>query len=79
MLLNISRKFKAPIENVRKLLETVGEIETINILKSVTFETKKTIKEDMKKNKPIKKRKEENTEPKPAVYEMFRKMKRGNR
>ena len=83
-VIKISREYKAPIENVKKLLESVGEVETVEILKSVSKGNKKIVSEEERNKKvankvKVEERKEIVTENvwKPIVSDIFRTLKRG--
>ena len=83
-VIKISREYKAPIENVKKLLEKVGEVETVEILKSVSKGNKKIVSEEERNKKvankvKVEERKEKVNENvrKPIVSDLFRTLKRG--
>lgn len=74
LVIKISREYKAPIENTRKLLESVGEKQTIELLKNVNELNKKVIKEEIKK--PVEAQKQpkvmSESKNKPAVFNYFK-------
>ena len=78
LILSISREYKAPIENVRSMLETLGEIQTVEILKSLDLKNRKIIKEEIKtEGNKVTEQKEKKAikEDKPPVYNLFRQYK----
>lgn len=79
-VIKISREYKTPIENVKKLLESVGEIETVNILKSVMHGNKKVISEEekgTKTKKPLSRKPIPENTNEPVVKGLFKTLKMG--
>ena len=77
LTVSISRTYKTPIENVRKLLESVGEVETVYILKSISESNKKIMKDTITEDKKPELR--EGRQNKPLVSEMFKNLNRGKK
>jgi len=77
LILSISREYKAPLENVRSMLETLGEIQTVEILKSLDSKNKKIVKEEIKieEKKVEEKKRPSLQEDKPPIFELFRQYK----
>lgn len=72
LTIKISKQFRAPVENVKKLLESVGEKETVNILKAVAETNKKIVKDEAsidESKRPVTK---SETKKVPLCTEMFR-------
>lgn len=74
LILSISREYKAPIENVRSMLESLGEVQTVEILKALDTKNKKIVKEEaqVKEKKQVETKKETVNEDKPHVYSLFK-------
>lgn len=72
LTIKISREYKTPVENVRKLLETVGEEETVEILKAVSETNKKIVKTEVKIHEDVKPIVKTEARNKPLVSEIFR-------
>lgn len=72
LTIKISREYKTPVENVKKLLESVGEKETINILKSVAETNKKIVKEEVSIKEDKKPSINKESKNKPMVSEIFK-------
>ena len=78
LVLSISREYNAPIENVRSMLETLGEVQTVGILQSLNLKNKKIVKEEvrMEEKKVVDKKQQQSLkEDKPPVYNLFRQYK----
>lgn len=77
LILSISREYKAPIENVRSMLESLGEVQTVEILKALDSKNKKIVKEEIKieEKKTEEKKKPSLQEDKPPIFELFRQYK----
>ena len=78
LVLSISREYNAPIENVRSMLETLGEVQTVGILQSLNLKNKKIVKEEVRieEKKVVEKKQQQSLkEDKPPVYNLFRQYK----
>lgn len=84
LALSVSREYKAPIDNVKALLEKLGEKQTVDILKANLDATTKIIKEQKapkatKENKieeKVERKEVKTSQEKPLVAEIFRSLKR---
>ena len=74
LILNISREYKAPLESVRSMLESLGEVQTVEVLKALNTKNKQIVKEEVKsETKKVEERKQTTiNENKPVVTRLFR-------